>query len=506
MGIFDWLFGKKKEASKESKEVTEKRDVNQLISDLNDTNFGVRATAATALGKIGDARAVEPLIHALKDAFYAVRRDASRALGEIGDERAIEPLASCFSRHNTHFCYEDDVVADAAKTALEKIKSKKSKKLNKKKPTEEWPSIIINRPSQVVWNFFINPDNWKKWNQGVLKKVDPGWQSGATLVWGNGDKSNIIMVEPQKIVQIGSTFMKTTYQFTALDKGSTKVEVKFAPMGGALFSDGGLAHKAQISSARAKLNQCLESETVESETTKRSIEEPKELTIEPNIKKLIEKKDVEGLIEDLKHEDKDVRSDAVDALVRKGEPSVEPLIQVLKDEDEGVRGAAAETLGRIGDARAVEPLIQVVKYEDSPALWKASVALVHIGEPAVGALIQLLDDRDGQVRLDAADDLGDIGDARAVEPLIQVLKHKDVEVQKAAAKALGKIGDKRAVEPLIEAVKAESRSLRWRAADTLGKIGDERAVESLTQALKDEDSDVREAAKEALEKIKVKKS
>jgi len=44
------------------------------------------------------------------------------------------------------------------------------------------------------------------------------------------------------------------------------------------------------------------------------------------------------------------------------------------------------------------------------------------------------------------------------------------------------------------------------AARALGEIKDARAVEPLTQALEDVDEEVREAAKEALEKIKAKES
>ncbi len=51
----------------------------------------------------------------------------------------------------------------------------------------------------------------------------------------------------------------------------------------------------------------------------------------------------------------------------------------------------------------------------------------------------LLYDRDWKVRRDAAEALGKIGDARAVEPLIQALKDKKEVVQIAAKKALGKI-------------------------------------------------------------------
>lgn len=45
-----------------------------------------------------------------------------------------------------------------------------------------------------------------------------------------------------------------------------------------------------------------------------------------------------------------------------GKPAVEPLVQVLKDKKElyFARKQAAEALGEIGDARAIEPLKQAL--------------------------------------------------------------------------------------------------------------------------------------------------
>jgi HEAT repeat protein len=100
---------------------------------------------------------------------------------------------------------------------------------------------------------------------------------------------------------------------------------------------------------------------------------------------------------------------------------VKGLIKALGDEkDSDVRGNAAQALGTIGDARAVEPLI-----------------------------IRALGDSDYRVRWNAAEAIGTIGDARAVEPLIRALGDSDWRVLWNAARALGKIGDPRAVEPLI---------------------------------------------------------
>jgi HEAT repeat protein len=93
-----------------------------------------------------------------------------------------------------------------------------------------------------------------------------------------------------------------------------------------------------------------------------------------------------------------------------------------------------------------------------------------------------------------------------VERLIKALKHKDWKVRWKAAEDLGKIGDTRAVEPLIQALKDEDWQVRNNVAWALGEIGDARAVEPLIQALKDEDWPIHQVPRKALEKIKAKKS
>src|SRR5439155_16119474 len=70
-----------------------------------------------------------------------------------------------------------------------------------------------------------------------------------------------------------------------------------------------------------------------------------------------------------------------------------------------------------------------------------------IGDPrAVPGTIRLLQDTDWWVRIAAADMLGHMKDARAVEPLVNALA--DAEVKWAAIEALGRIGDPRALNGL----------------------------------------------------------
>ncbi|MBA7597586.1 hypothetical protein ES703_04590 [subsurface metagenome] len=93
-----------------------------------------------------------------------------------------------------------------------------------------------------------------------------------------------------------------------------------------------------------------------------------------------------------------------------------------------------------------------------------------------------------------------------VKGLIKALEHEAYDIRVEAAMALGEIGDARAVEPLIQALKDKDRDVRASAAVTLWEIGDERAVAPLTKALKDEYELVRKIAKDALKVKKAKKS
>lgn len=120
--------------------------------------------------------------------------------------------------------------------------------------------------------------------------------------------------------------------------------------------------------------------------------------------------------------------------------------------DKYVRKAAARALGEIGDARAVEPLFAALKDSDIDVRINAAEALGKIGAPAVELLIAALKNDDWKVRCAAAKALGKIGDARAVEPLVAALDDSDRDVRAEAIWALGEIGDARAVEPLIVAL------------------------------------------------------
>lgn len=110
MGIFDNLFGKKKEQTVKEKSIVkpnieklkEKQDIDGLINALGYKKDSpveevelIHELAATTLGEMRAKEAVNPLIQTLHDKAWGVQYAAIEALGNIGDRRAIEPITQC---------------------------------------------------------------------------------------------------------------------------------------------------------------------------------------------------------------------------------------------------------------------------------------------------------------------------------------------------------------------------------------------------------------------------
>jgi len=201
-------------------------------------------------------------------------------------------------------------------------------------------------------------------------------------------------------------------------------------------------------------------------------------------------RDVKAQVERLSSTDLGEQMGAQAELVKIGRPAVLPLIATLTNQTLNVRLAAAQVLGDIGDDRAVEPIITAMKKEDLDVRMAAPI-LGKMGVSAVGPIIAALRAEVLDIRTTVFV-LGTVGEP-AVKPLIATLKDKDPHVRAAAALALGGTGDARAVEPLINAFKDEDFEVTRYAAAALRKMG-KTAVEPLILALKAKDSSVRNTA------------
>ena len=213
-----------------------------------------------------------------------------------------------------------------------------------------------------------------------------------------------------------------------------------------------------------------------------------------------DEQDLASLVEALADPDPEVRAGAAAALGALGDSAaVVPLAGALEDGDPTVVETAAAALGTLADPAAVEPL---VRYSTQNAEG-AKAALVAIGEPAVEPLVEALQLKSDVRRRVAAEALGEIGDARAVEPLLSY-GARGYGAYASAWPALAAIG-KPAVKPLIgglDAALGEDRELVARTAiAALGEIGDPRATRVLERALGAELHAVWQEASDALAQL-----
>lgn len=199
-----------------------------------------------------------------------------------------------------------------------------------------------------------------------------------------------------------------------------------------------------------------------------------------------------------------VRSTAIDALHRIGQPTIVPLLAVLEtgarniipDVDDGysdqyryiasayiddawmkkyrlrAQSAAIDTLGRLRAESAVLPIIQLLADEDLKGA--ALAALISMRELAVPALINALQTGEHRVQLESANALSTIGDRRAIPLFIDILMGDvNKEIKAIAAKGLGNMyargQNNTAVAALATALQLDDTTVT-QSAEALGKI------------------------------------
>jgi HEAT repeat protein len=145
--------------------------------------------------------------------------------------------------------------------------------------------------------------------------------------------------------------------------------------------------------------------------------------------------------------------DAQIQLIMMGEKAVEPLIEFLLSPSTlhpQPRCLAAEALGAIGGARAIDGLIRALTVND-----------VRDRDPNIRLSEEVVRNR-------AAEQLGQLGDREAIEPLLEALEQFHLV---GAAEALAKLKEPRAIPLMIE--RLEDPFSRDRIAEALLAFGQE---------------------------------
>jgi len=212
------------------------------------------------------------------------------------------------------------------------------------------------------------------------------------------------------------------------------------------------------------------------------------------------KRKTEVLLNDLGSSNHRMREEAVEELSKMGKGVTGILVGLLKNKYPNLRWNAAEVLGKIGDVRAIKPLIKTLNDIDSKVCEKSIQALVNMGPKAINPLIDVLEVDDLDLRRKVFDVF--IGMKKFSTPhLIAQLKSFNSDIRCRATKALGQIKDESCIGALARILRGRSMDERWLAAEALGKIGTQKAKQALESALDDDDACVRECVKKALEQF-----
>jgi len=158
-------------------------------------------------------------------------------------------------------------------------------------------------------------------------------------------------------------------------------------------------------------------------------------------------------------------------------------------------------------AQSDTELVQALSSRDSMAVYQARRALVQRGQAAVPAVVDYLRavDEPGAAHYRMAIRiLGDIGDSQALPVLTDLLGDRTLQLRVAAAQALGALGDAAAVDALMAALLEDdvSTALRAEIYQALGAIGDPKPIRVLMSRVQTEQMpDLRSYAALALDRI-----
>jgi len=520
--------------------------VTELIAAVNSSDESARLVAIDRLGLMREkaADAVPLLAAALKDSSAVVRAHAAKALGDIGT-----PATSVVPELMTLTADKDNVVRREAIESIGRIHPDAEvsvplfiKLIESSDPeARHAATTALTDQGKAAVPFLTKALSNEKatyWACIILGHIGPDAKDAVpALTELIDDKRSEVRREAiLALANIGDASAPAIPQILkALDDPHAKTA--------AVFAIGEL--QKGTDEAEAKIRQYVDS----SDQVLSSVSLWALARLHPDDKTLAAQA-TERLFERLKSTDPRARKAAAHALASL-KPGGAIIASVMEKAFQGVTEEtvhdALETLASLGPS-TVPALIYAIKYENTRPyvvnlLGQQGVA----AEPAVNALIKLLDDKNPDVQHETVIALGRIGPAAkaAVPALIEhLMKCMDNENQNhicyGIVYALGRIGSPDAVPILIQSCDSQDESLalfsawalvqiqptepatatkmlpvlvrglgssepRFRhvAADALRQLGPlaKPALPELQKALKDEDMSVRTMVEEAIKSV-----
>ena len=164
------------------------------------------------------------------------------------------------------------------------------------------------------------------------------------------------------------------------------------------------------------------------------------------------------------------------------EPAVK-LSSFFKSKDANIRSRALLAAGRIGNPAILPALQSLAKDSSSDVRAELAFALGQIrSRKALPLAIALLKDSDQNVQRLAIEAIGKIGALESVSEITPFLDHQQPEIREQTALALALIKDRNATEILIDKTKKEDPA-QWSYVYALYRLADRRAIPVLHEVL-----------------------
>lgn len=184
---------------------------------------------------------------------------------------------------------------------------------------------------------------------------------------------------------------------------------------------------------------------------------------------------VPALIEAMLDQEKSAFSSAVYALemIAMDHEDVADLYPLLSYDDPYARLGAAYALKEKAGEEGIQGFIDLVRYGisgDKHEFEKAAECLSKIGQPAIPALVETLQDENEVLRRLAAQVLSTIGDPSALPAMIAAMNDESIDVRQDVVTGLGGFGQS-ALPILLETIVGDDDNNSWNAYSALRWIG-----------------------------------
>ena len=184
------------------------------------------------------------------------------------------------------------------------------------------------------------------------------------------------------------------------------------------------------------------------------------------------------------------------------ESALPALVELLGNRDEDVRMAAVNFLSQLKDKRTIPYLVGALMQPQRYVVARVVEVLVCFGNTAAIALSRLLPELSGQAQLTVLESLSVFPPTYPMKPIYECLLAPREQVRMFAARVFGESRCREAIPSLVEALNDVSWQVRAAAIKSLGQLG---AIEAYQEIKKMEDDDawyVRVNCKEALNVLK----